>query len=219
MTFYWADWGRDGAALGFGTARAPVLGRESHAPETRSRLDKLDADLSFAFGHGSDVHYFGLKLLVRFDVAHDDRLTECDIFSQKNQCPMRVDGRVTVSSEKRFPSRRPPPTNIFSESMTRWLRRWFVYLISRVGVVLNGFHLLILSIGRNRDFLEYFVGSSRTNSYGCPPTLEKSKNSPNEAHCCLAHREYWCLSRSKEVTARAEFFVVADCPKKAIQPA
>jgi len=40
--------------------------------------------------------------------------------------------------------------------MTRWLRRWFVYLISRVGMVLNGFHLLILSIGRNRDFLEYF---------------------------------------------------------------
>lgn len=93
MSFYWGDGRRDGAALGFGTARAPILGRESHAPETRSRLDELDADLSFAFIHGSDVHYVGLKLLVRFDVAHDERLAECDIFSQKNQRPVRIDDR------------------------------------------------------------------------------------------------------------------------------
>ena len=58
--------------------------------------------------------------------------------ARRINAPCALTTEVRVSSENRCRSRRLPLTTIFTESMTRWLRRCCMYLCKRIGVVLNG---------------------------------------------------------------------------------
>ena len=68
--------GRRGDLLGFGAVGAPVLGRESDAPEAGRGLEELESDLVHSCLSSFNLDHAAHLLFVGFEVLQDEQLAD-----------------------------------------------------------------------------------------------------------------------------------------------